>query len=99
MPPPPLSFHAFYTLYLSPRDTLSVPTCLTNLRFRKAAEVCKDNRPAQVLVFQQLAAAEPYTVSGRAAAGWLLRKMGPFPHVTPEEESMGQYYALIAVRS
>lgn len=67
---------------------MAIPVSMTNLRFHKAAEVCKDNRPAQVLVFQQLAAAEPYTVSGRAAAGWLLGKMGPFPHVTLEEEGM-----------
>jgi hypothetical protein len=65
---------------------MQVTASQTNLRFHKTAQACLGDRKALVLAFQQLASAEPFTVSGRAAAGWLLGKTGPFPATAPSTE-------------
>lgn len=65
----------------------AVRPSLTNLRFQRTSAGCGHNRPATVIAMQQLAAAEPWTVSGQAAAGWLLKHTGPRPRPSAEQEA------------
>lgn len=59
--------------------TPAIRPSLTNLRFQRTAADCRNSRSAMVIAMQQLAAAEPWTVSGGCAAHWLLKHTGPRP--------------------
>lgn len=65
--------------------TPAIRPSLTSLRFQRTAAGCRNDRPAMVIAMQQLAAAEPWTVSGGCAARWLLKHAGPTPAPTAKD--------------